>query len=161
MVVKRALEEQCLFELEYILPQWKLRGLPLFKTANCCIRTDPREDKTHGFFVACFKRKASINLKEEQKIEENEDENEIKEYEENNPYEEQQNEELINSKNSNILNLKTSKKRKHREKNVEHHPIKKRKSLSESTSFSNTNNSSRKKSKKAKRRKNTPIKLKK
>jgi hypothetical protein len=82
-----AFKEQ--FELKYVLPAWKRRGNPVFeggerekkifsiqichspdplpspffllleREANCCIRTNPDEDHTNGFFIACFQRKSA------------------------------------------------------------------------------------------------------
>ncbi|KAL6057706.1 putative 28S rRNA (cytosine-C(5))-methyltransferase [Balamuthia mandrillaris] len=56
-VVKAALEAAAgKFRLAHALPQWHRRGLPLFDGAERCVRTDPSEDRTNGFFVACFER---------------------------------------------------------------------------------------------------------
>jgi len=55
-VVQAALKAQEKFRLIQALPEWKRRGLTVFEGAENCIRTVPEEDKTHGFFVACFER---------------------------------------------------------------------------------------------------------
>lgn len=52
------------FELATPFPQWPRRGLPVFKGAECLLRTDPAED-TEGFFIALFVRKCSANVKGE------------------------------------------------------------------------------------------------
>eukprot|EP01118_Nematostelium_gracile_P011656 TRINITY_DN4169_c0_g3_i2.p1 TRINITY_DN4169_c0_g3~~TRINITY_DN4169_c0_g3_i2.p1 ORF type:complete len:413 (-),score=108.26 TRINITY_DN4169_c0_g3_i2:13-1251(-) len=57
MVVKSALEADKNFQIVHCLPDWKRRGFPLFDGAEHCIRTLASEDKTQGFFVACFERK--------------------------------------------------------------------------------------------------------
>jgi len=49
------------FQLVRILPNWKRRGLAIFEEAEYCIRSDPSEDQTNGFFVACFERKVALS----------------------------------------------------------------------------------------------------
>ncbi|CAM9754456.1 unnamed protein product [Lampetra fluviatilis] len=56
-VVRQALADSAgAFRLVHILPEWRRRGLPVFPGAECCVRADPHEDRTHGFFVALFER---------------------------------------------------------------------------------------------------------
>ena len=56
--MKRALDSHPEFELLRVLPKWHRRGLGEYSS---CVRVDPKEDKTNGFFVACFQRKANAN----------------------------------------------------------------------------------------------------
>eukprot|EP01103_Thecamoeba_quadrilineata_P006794 TRINITY_DN16521_c0_g1_i1.p1 TRINITY_DN16521_c0_g1~~TRINITY_DN16521_c0_g1_i1.p1 ORF type:complete len:484 (+),score=83.53 TRINITY_DN16521_c0_g1_i1:20-1471(+) len=44
------------FQLAPCLPQWPRRGKPLFPNAEYCVRVDQNQDRTNGFFVACFER---------------------------------------------------------------------------------------------------------
>jgi len=55
-VVLNALNAQSQFSLFHVLPNWQRRGLPVFESASCCLRTSPTEDRTIGFFVAGFQR---------------------------------------------------------------------------------------------------------
>lgn len=53
-VVRAILDAHPHVRLARALPQWPRRGRPLFPGADNCLRTLPVEDKTIGFFVACF-----------------------------------------------------------------------------------------------------------
>jgi putative methyltransferase len=56
-VVRAILDAHPHVTLARALPQWPRRGRPLFPGAENCVRTLPLEDKTIGFFVACFEIK--------------------------------------------------------------------------------------------------------
>ncbi|KAH0990207.1 hypothetical protein GBA52_001690 [Prunus armeniaca] len=51
------------FQLETPFPEWHRRGLPVVESAECLLRTDPKEDK-EGFFIALFVRRSSGNQSE-------------------------------------------------------------------------------------------------
>ena len=48
------------FRLRTVLPQWPRRGRAVgglsLAESRCLVRCDPEQDRTHGFFVACFER---------------------------------------------------------------------------------------------------------
>jgi len=56
------------FILEKIFPNWTNRGNPIFPDSDFCIRCQPKEDKTIGFFIACFIRKDIGVEKKDQKV---------------------------------------------------------------------------------------------
>ncbi|XP_050411585.1 28S rRNA (cytosine-C(5))-methyltransferase [Patella vulgata] len=42
------------FQLEYILPEWTMRGRDGYNCSKFCLRLDTNQHFTNGFFVACF-----------------------------------------------------------------------------------------------------------
>eukprot|EP00923_Selenidium_pygospionis_P022051 GHVN01038120.1.p1 GENE.GHVN01038120.1~~GHVN01038120.1.p1 ORF type:complete len:437 (+),score=38.95 GHVN01038120.1:115-1311(+) len=56
-VVQSVLRKNPSFELKKVLPRWKRRGLPKYSFSDMVARTDPKKDKTSGFFIALFQRK--------------------------------------------------------------------------------------------------------
>ncbi|KAK6175614.1 hypothetical protein SNE40_014035 [Patella caerulea] len=42
------------FQLEYILPEWTMRGKDGYNCSKFCLRLDTNQHFTNGFFVACF-----------------------------------------------------------------------------------------------------------
>lgn len=64
----KALQKNSNFQLVNAFPTWPTRGFSTFNGGEFCVRTNPKEDHTIGFFVALFERKqnldASANLKE-------------------------------------------------------------------------------------------------
>jgi len=62
-VVQNILKTHSNFQLIKALPEWKRRGLKIFEGSENCVRTEPKEDKTHGFFVSCFEKIIAIQLK--------------------------------------------------------------------------------------------------
>jgi len=59
-VVRLALSFNPSMKLINAIPSWKRRGLPVFDGAENCIRTVAKEDKTQGFFVACFEKTSAV-----------------------------------------------------------------------------------------------------
>lgn len=46
----------CRYRLQTVLPDWPSRGLSNYPQCTGCLRLSLQQDKTNGFFVACFEK---------------------------------------------------------------------------------------------------------
>ena len=105
MLCQLGKEEDCLYLIKVTLPYFffYLREIE----GECCIRTVAREDKTQGFFVACFERLENEVIDEEENTQETsptEMETSITEENDESEEEDENNEEISEEKVTNTNN---------------------------------------------------------